>query len=61
MKKINYFCPNCGEKELYEDNLDDYYLGTASHCQSCKQVFFIQEGGRDFASFEPAIKLCISD
>ena len=35
--KINYFCPCCGEKTLYQESgAGDYYLGSTIVCTNCK-------------------------
>lgn len=35
-----YFCPNCGKKNVYEDQSEgDYYEGSSLFCKSCNFTF----------------------
>lgn len=29
------FCPNCGNKGLWDDQMDDYYAGSGYWCLAC--------------------------
>jgi len=33
------FCPSCGCKPVWEDDCDDYYLGTHYLCVACGSTF----------------------
>lgn len=36
----NYYCPNCGKKEVWTDNgVGDYYEGPTFLCISCENAF----------------------
>jgi hypothetical protein len=43
--QVEYFCPSCGAKGLWEDNHEDYEVGTAFLCLSCEKTFAILENG----------------
>jgi hypothetical protein len=41
-KKIDLFCPNCGKKEVWEEQGEgDYYSGTKHICTSCNNAFYL--------------------
>ncbi len=42
-KKCDFFCPNCGLKEVWqEQSSGDYYVGEDLICTACKHYFTIQ-------------------
>ena len=40
IEKTDYFCPNCGVQNVYEEMNDgDYYMGATLYCLSCHHDF----------------------
>lgn len=45
--ETEYYCPNCGEKSVFnEDGDGDYYLGVQFLCVSCDHTFYLPSGCR---------------
>lgn len=38
--KQDYFCPNCGQKEVWAGGLGDYYAGQEHICTACRNEFY---------------------
>lgn len=39
--KTSFFCPNCGNKEVWVEGEGDYYVGPTYLCTSCKEKFYL--------------------
>lgn len=45
VQKTDYFCPNCGEKTVYQSlGEGDYYEGPAHYCRACSFQFTMPGG-----------------
>lgn len=44
-EKCDYFCPNCGKKEVWEEQGGgDYYAGVDYVCVACDHFFYLPSG-----------------
>jgi transcription elongation factor Elf1 len=40
VEKLNLYCPNCGEQEVYSETSEgDYYEGETHYCKNCTYSF----------------------
>ena len=42
-----YYCPFCGHKGIWEDDLNDCYLGNGSFCPECQSRFQFSNSSLD--------------
>lgn len=40
----DYYCPQCGKKEVWRNDGGDYYIGEQHICAACKRSFHIPGG-----------------
>lgn len=46
LKSTEYYCPNCGKQEIFEELGDgDYYQGPSLYCHKCNFMFAMPSRG----------------
>lgn len=50
--KTDYFCMNCGKKEVWDDDCDDFYQGTNFVCFACGSEWANPIGVKDCDWFD---------
>ena len=57
--ETGYFCPFCGNTNTWEDDLDDYYVGSTIWCLNCGSQYNLIPSGNNPSKIEK-LKLIIA-